>query len=97
MLPSQRVAKAPTLAHVLNLSAARTDLPNISAEPIGILRAFEERVLQKIEDPEMNDLQASLVSGNAVRLQKNPAMVRHRVRTRGDAVDFFKAQRMGHR
>jgi phospholipase C len=97
MLPSQRVAKAPTLAHVLNLSAARTDLPNISAEPIGILRAFEERVLQKVEDPEMNDLQASLVSGNAVRLQKNPAMVRHRVRTRGDAVDFFKAQGMGHR
>jgi hypothetical protein len=24
-------------------------------------------------------------------------MVRHRVRTRGDAVDFFKAQGMGHR
>jgi phospholipase C len=97
MLPSQRIAKAPTLAQVLNLATPRTDMPDISAAPTSELRVLEERVVQEIKDPPMNDLQASLVSGNAVRLQKNPALVRSRVRTRGDAVDFFKDKNMGHR
>jgi phospholipase C len=97
MLMSQRIAKAPTLAQLLNSPSIRTDIPDISAVSIGMLRALEERVTETIEDPELNDLQASLVSGTAVRLQKNPAIVLDKVRTRKDAIEFFTHQEMGHR
>ncbi len=72
-------------------------MPNISAAANGMLTAFKERIVEAIEDPAMNDLQASLVSGTAVRLQQNPAIVRNKVRTRNDAIEFFRGHRMGHK
>jgi hypothetical protein len=37
------------------------------------------------------------VSGTAVRLQQNPAIVRNKVRTRNDAMEFFRGHRIGHK
>jgi phospholipase C len=97
MLPSKRIPNAPTLAQLLTLPSARTDLPDISAAASGMLAALKERFVEVVEDPELNDLQASLVSGTAVRLQQNPAIVRNRIRTRNDAIDFFREQSIGHK
>jgi hypothetical protein len=62
-----------------------------------MLKALRERIVEAIEDPAMNDLQASLVSGTAVRLQQNPAIVRNKVRTRNDAMEFFGRHKIGHK
>jgi hypothetical protein len=62
-----------------------------------MLAALKERFVEVVEDPELNDLQASLVSGTAVRLQQNPAIVRNKIRTRNDAIDFFREQSIGHK
>ena len=97
MLPSKRILNAPTLSQLLTLPSARTGLPNISAAATGLLKDLRERVVEAIEDPAMNDLQASLVSGTAVRLQQNPAIVRNKVRTRNDAMKFFRGHRIGHK
>jgi phospholipase C len=97
MLPSKRIANAPTLSQLLTLPSARTDLPDISASATGMLRALKERIVEAVEDPQMNDLQASLVSGTAVRLQQNPAIVRHKVRSRNDAIEFFREHKIGHK
>jgi phospholipase C len=97
MLPSKRIPNAPTLAQLLTLPSARTDLPDISAAASGMLAALKERFVEVVEDPELNDLRASLVSGTAVRLQQNPAIVRNKIRTRNDAIDFFREQSIGHK
>jgi phospholipase C len=97
MLSSKRIPNAPTLSQLLTLPSARTDLPDISAAATGLLKALRERVVEAIEDPAMNDLQASLVSGTAVRLQQNPAIVRNKVRTRNDAMEFFLGHKIGHK
>jgi phospholipase C len=97
MLPSKRIPNAPTLAQLLTLPSARTDLPDISAVASGMLAALKERFVEVVEDPELNDLQASLVSGTAVRLQQNPAIVRNKIRTRNDAIDFFREQNIAHK
>jgi phospholipase C len=97
MLPSKRISDAPTLSRLLTLPSARTDMPNISGAATGMLAALKERLVEAIEDPAMNDLQASLVSGTAVRLQQNPAIVRNKVRTRNDAMEFFRGHRIGHK
>jgi phospholipase C len=97
MLPSKRIPNAPTLAQLLTLTSARTDLPDISSAASGMLAALKERFVEVVEDPELNDLQASLVSGTAVRLQQNPAIVRNKIRTRNDAIDFFREQNIAHK
>ena len=97
MLTSKRIMDAPTLAQLVNSASARADIPDISAAATGTLQALEEWVEEKTEDPILNDLQASLVSGTAVRQSKNPAIVRDKVRTRKDALEYFTGQRMGHR
>jgi phospholipase C len=97
MLPSKRIADAPTLSHLLTSPSIRTDLPDITAAATGILTALKERIVEAIEDPEVNDLQASLISGTAVRLQQNPAIVRSKVRTRNEAIEFFREKKLGHK
>ncbi len=97
MLPSKRIPNAPTLSQLLTLPTARTDLPDISSAATGLLRALRERVEEVFEDPDMNDLQASLVSGTAVRLQQDPAIVRKKVKTRNDAKEFFRGHKIGHK
>ena len=97
MLPSKRIPNAPTLSQLLTLPSARTDLPDISAAATGMLAALKERIVEAVEDPVLNDLQASLVSGTAVRLGQNPAIVRNKIRTRNDAIEFFTLHNIGHK
>jgi phospholipase C len=82
MLPSKRIADAPTLEQVLALSEPRTSAPTIpppsatvSATPVTL---------------PMNDLQKSLVTGTARRYGMNPDEVLLQVQTRQHAIDFFK-------
>ena len=82
MLPSQRVAAAPTLAPLLTLDTARTDLPAIAAPPAtGFVPTSLTRPL--------NDLQKSLVSGTALRSGLDPEATLNSTPTRQHAVDFF--------
>jgi phospholipase C len=82
MLPSKRVAAAPTLAQVLTLATPRTDLPQIAAPGTDWLQP-------PLSTP-LNDLQKSLVSGAARRFGLDPATTLNNIRTRQHAVDFFK-------
>lgn len=65
MLPSARIAQAPTLDGILTLSAPRTDLPNIAA-PIGM------HIQTALSEPP-NDLQKSLVAASTRRFGLDPA------------------------
>jgi phospholipase C len=87
MLPSARIAQAPTLDGILTLSAPRTDLPNIAA-PIHMH-------IQTALSAPPNDLQKSLVAASARRFGLDPAAAVASTPTRQHAVDFFK-RRMVH-
>ena len=82
MLPSQRIAVAPTLNQVLTLSTPRTSAPTI-APPSAAIAATA------ITLP-MNDLQKSLVAASARRFGLDPGTVLSQVRTRQHAIDYFK-------
>jgi phospholipase C len=82
MLPSARIAAAPTLAQVLSLSAPRTDLPSLKAPTAAL-------VATALSAP-ANDLQRSLVSGAARRFGLDPAAVLSQIESRQHALDFFK-------
>jgi phospholipase C len=82
MLPSQRIAAAPTLDQVLTLSKPRTSVPSIAA-PSAKVSATPLTL-------PLNDLQMSLVSGTARRYGMDPVAVLSEVRTRQQAIDFFK-------
>lgn len=82
MLPSKRIAAAPTLEQVLTLATARCDLPQIAAPAANWLAP-------PLSTP-LNDLQKSLVSGSARRFGLDPAATLAKVQTRQHAVDFFK-------
>jgi phospholipase C len=82
MLPSKRIAAAPTLEHVLTLAAPRTSAPTIPA-PSAIVTATSPTL-------PLNDLQKSLVTGMAQRFGMDPAEVLSQVQTRQHAIDFFK-------
>ena len=82
MLPSARIAAAPTLEHLLTLSAPRTDLPTLAAPSVSF-------VATPLSAPP-NDLQRSLVSGAARRYGLDPATTLSQIHSRQHAVDFFK-------
>ncbi|PFH07935.1 phospholipase C [Collimonas sp. PA-H2] len=82
MLPSKRIAAAPTLEQVLTLAAPRTDLPQIAAPAANWLAPPPSTPL--------NDLQKSLVSGSARRFGLDPGATLTKIQTRQHAVDFFK-------
>jgi phospholipase C len=82
MLPSERIAVAPTLAQVLTLNTPRSDLPDIGAPGAAMV--------QPALSSAPNDLQKSLVSGSARRFGLDPAATLANVKTRQHAVDFFK-------
>ena len=87
MLPSARIAAAPTLDGVLTLSRARTDLPDI-APPLS-------NFIQPALAMPPNDLQKSLVAASARRFGLDPATAVASMATRQHAVDFFK-RRLSH-
>ncbi len=82
MLPSKRIAVAPSLEQVLTLGNPRTSVPTI-APPSTAVSATPLTL-------PLNDLQKSLVSGTARRYGLDPAAVLSQMQTRHDAVDFFK-------
>jgi phospholipase C len=85
MLPSGRIAAAPTLAQLVTLSQPRTDIPTIlapAAAPIATPAAAAP-----------NDLQRSLVSGTARRDGLDPASALRQIQTRQHAMDFFRRRR----
>jgi len=82
MLPSARIAAAPTLSQLLTLPVPRTDLP-ILAAPTSSL------VATPLSAP-ANDLQRSLVSGAARRYGLDPTTALTQIQSRQHAVDFFK-------
>src|ERR1700754_4067577 len=79
--PSARIAKAPTIAQVLTLDVPRDAVPEI-AEPSG---NFMHLSLSE----SLNDLQMSLVAGNARRFGLNPHQVLTPMRTRAHVVEFL--------
>jgi phospholipase C len=83
MLPSARIAKAPTLAQLLNLQTPRTNIPNISPPAQAVQATSTSRP--------MNDLQKSLVTASAVQQGKDPAQAANAIVTRQDAIDSFNA------
>jgi phospholipase C len=87
MLPSARIASAPTLDGVLTLSQARTDLPHIST-PLS-------NFIQPALATPPNDLQKSLVAASARRFGLDPTAAVASIATRQHAVDFFK-RRLSH-
>jgi phospholipase C len=81
MLPSARIANAPTLAQVLTLDVPREDKPDI-AEPSG---RFTHLSLSE----SLNDLQMILVAGNARRFGLDLHQVLAPMGTRAHAVEFL--------
>jgi phospholipase C len=82
MLPSGRIAAAPTLAQVVTLSAPRSDIPQIPTP-----------ALTRISTPTIappNDLQKSLVSGTARRYGLDPRSELAQIHTRQHATEFFQ-------
>ena len=82
MLSSRRIAAAPTLAQVLTLPIARTDIPDIA--PLNAATTL----VSAAEMP--NDLQKSLVSGTARRLNNDSSATLATVQSRQQAIDYFK-------
>jgi phospholipase C len=83
MLPSRRIAAAPSLAQVLTLATPRSDVPTISAPQV------VPHVTPLSEPP--NDLQKSLVAGTARFAGMDPAQALAQVQTRQHAVDFLQS------
>ena len=82
MLPSLRIAQAPTLEYVLTRTSPRTDKPSIQTpEPV----AFTSTSLSLPP----NDLQKSLITGTAARFGMDPRSVLAGIGTRQHAIDFF--------
>jgi phospholipase C len=81
MLPSTRVANAPTLAQVMSLQTPRTVIPDIPV-PSG------ERNATALTRPP-NDLQRSLVSASAVQRHNDPVQTLNSTKTRQDVIDYF--------
>ena len=81
MLPSARIADAPTLEQVLTLSVPRDDIPTIGAPTA--------HFVQPAMTEPLNDLQVSLLAGSARRLGLDPAATLAPMATRQHAVDFF--------
>ena len=81
MLTSARVAQAPTLAQVLTLAAPRADVPEIEAPSTVYFHT-------SLDEP-LNDVQRSLVAGNAHRFGRDLTAVGAAITTRAHAVDFF--------
>ncbi len=84
MLPSQRIAAAPTLAHLVTLPTPRSDLPVISTGAPAI------QPTPTSQPP--NDLQKSLVSGDARRAGLDPGMVLGQIHTRQHAIGLFQVR-----
>jgi phospholipase C len=82
MLPSRRIAAAPTLGQLLTLSAPRTDAPSL-APPTAI-------TVPTPTSAAPNDLQRSLVSAAARRYGLDPTQELLQIRTRQHAIDFFR-------
>lgn len=82
MLPSERIAVAPNLGHVLTLAQPRVDKPAIAAPRIATTQT-------PLSLPP-NDLQKTLVAGAARRFGMDPQIVLAQIKTRQHAVDFFK-------
>jgi len=82
MLPSRRIAAAPTLEQVLTLSQARADRPDLSP--------LNTSTTQTSPAAAPNDLQRSLVAGTARRLNVDGRQALAAVRSRQDAMDFFR-------
>ncbi|WP_246793848.1 alkaline phosphatase family protein [Burkholderia perseverans] len=83
MLPSTRIAAAPTFEQVLTLSEPRTELPKISEPLLDFIHPSP--------DAPINDLQLSLVSGSAHRFNLDVGAVTASVTARAHAVTFFTA------
>jgi len=82
MLPSARIASAPTLEQVLTLTVPRDDIPNIEAPAANFIQPA-------LSEP-LNDLQKSLVAGSARRFGLDPTATVAPMTTRQHAIDFFK-------
>ena len=85
MLPSRRIAAAPTLSQLLTLPTPRTDVPSLTAAPTSIIAPPTSAAT--------NDLQRSLVSGSARRYGLEPDRELAQIRTRQHAVDFPRRRR----
>jgi phospholipase C len=85
MLPSRRIAAAPTLAQLLTLPTPRSDVPQLPPPPPSTAATPATAA--------PNDLQRSLVSGTARRYGLDPAQELAQVHTRQHAVQFFKRTR----
>ena len=82
MLPSKRIAAAPTLEQVLTLTTPRSDLPTVS--PLNAATT----VVSNAEP--LNSLQRSIVSGAARRLSLDSSATLASIKSRQQAMDFFK-------
>ncbi|PLZ04060.1 phosphoesterase [Burkholderia sp. WAC0059] len=91
MLPSARVAAAPTFEQILTLAAPRGDLPAI-AKPANPLLA--DLLADALSQP-LNDLQKSLVAGAARRYGLDPRATLDALPTRRHAADFFTRENPG--
>lgn len=83
MLPSRRIAQAPTLEYVLTRKEPRPDVPTLNASAT---------ITPTPPDLPVNDLQKSLVSGTAKRFGMDPEAVFAKVKTRQHAADFFRVR-----
>jgi phospholipase C len=82
MLPSKRIAAAPTLEQVLTLTTPRSDLPAIT--PLNVATT----VVSNAEP--LNSVQRSIVSGTARRLSLDSSATLATITSRQQAMDFFK-------
>jgi phospholipase C len=80
MLPSKRIANAPTLEYVLTRSTPRSDKPAI--EPVVGAKAISMALPP-------NDLQKSVVTATATRLKMDPKATLAQMDTRHPAADFL--------
>ncbi len=85
MLPSARIAAAPTLGQLVTLATPRTDVPTLPAPPAGIAATPTSAA--------PNPLQRSLVSGTARRDGQDPAATLGQIHTRQHAIDYFRQRR----
>ena len=81
MLPSKRIAAAPTFESVLTLQVPRTDFPVISLSSLSITPTSM--------DSPINGLQKSLIASVAQKHGLNPIKNLTQISTRQHAVDFF--------